>query len=176
MIDDKRLLAFNDPRRFGQITLLKQGRLPDALSTLGPEPLADAFTADILRDRLKAKKTSIKAALLDQTVIAGIGNIYASEALFHARIHPERGTQTLKPAEIVRLRDAIVAVLGAAIEAGGSTLRDYRQPSGETGFFQDRFAVYDRAGEKCPGCTCARGIERMVQNGRSTFFCAKKQR
>lgn len=175
-------VAFHDPRRFGSIDLVAAGELDTypALAVLGPEPLADAFTPKVLADALKARKTSMKATLLNQHVVAGLGNIYVSEALFLSGIHPERLANTLTPAEVKRLHPAIKQVLQAAIAAGGSTLRDYRHPDGELGFFQDQFAVYGRAGEKCPGCTCAiaktGGVRRIVQNGRSTFFCDKKQR
>lgn len=180
-LDDGTRLAFHDPRRFGQLDLIAPGKINEykSLMALGPEPLAPEFTAKILGTALSRRKTSIKAALLNQHVVAGLGNIYVSEALFLSGIHPERLACDLCAAEVKRLHQAIPRVLKAAIRAGGSTLRDYRHPDGELGFFQDQFAVYGRAGQACPGCTChpnkTGGIERITQNGRSTFFCPRKQ-
>lgn len=169
-------LGFHDPRRFGQIDLMTAGTVHPSLALLGPEPLADDFTPDVLARALHRRRSPIKPALLDQRVVVGIGNIYAAEALFAARIHPGRLCLDLKAAEIDRLHAALRTVLQASIAAGGSTLRDYRHPDGSLGFFQDRFAVYGRAGQKCPGCRCGAGaITREIQGGRSTFFCPHKQ-
>lgn len=123
---------------------------------------------------LAGKKTPMKAALLDQTVVAGLGNIYVCEALFRAGIHPEKLAGSVKPAKLELLVPAIRAVLGEAVEAGGSSLRDYVQSDGELGYFQTRFRVYDREGEAC--VTCKSTVQRIVQSGRSTFFCRKCQR
>ena len=175
-LDNGQVIAYHDPRRFGQIEIIPAGTTHKAIASLGPEPLNPDFTPNILAAAITNKKTHIKAALLDQSIVAGIGNIYASEALFHACIHPERQAGTLKKPEISKLTQSIKDVLMASIKAGGSTLRDYRTPNGELGFFQDQFAVYGREGEKCPDCNCRNGINRITQNGRSTFFCSKKQR
>jgi formamidopyrimidine-DNA glycosylase len=169
-------IVFTDPRRFGLMTLvpsetLENDRLFDGL---GVEPLSNHFHADFLAAALKGKKTPIKSALLDQRIIAGIGNIYACEALFRARISPRRLAGKVRAAEIPVLTDAIKAVLTEAIAAGGSTLRDHRTPDGNLGYFQHRFRVYDREGEPCPDCKGT--IKRIVQAGRSTFYCPKCQK
>ncbi|MEQ8966474.1 MAG: bifunctional DNA-formamidopyrimidine glycosylase/DNA-(apurinic or apyrimidinic site) lyase [Azospirillaceae bacterium] len=180
--DDGTLVAFNDPRRFGMVDLLDAAALAShpALSRLGPEPLSDAFTAEYLTGRLAGRFTPIKAALLDQTVVAGLGNIYACEALFHAGVSPKRMAASVAGKRAARLVPAIRAVLERAIAAGGSSLRDYVQANGELGYFQHAWAVYDKEGLACPGCTCdlARtgGIRRIVQSNRSTFYCASRQR
>jgi formamidopyrimidine-DNA glycosylase len=175
-------IRFHDPRRFGFMDLcLKEdlARHP-MLARLGPEPLGAAFTATWLSQRLAGRLTSLKAAILDQANVAGMGNIYACESLFRARLSPTRPAGSVSGREARRLTLAIRAVLTEAIAAGGSSLRDHRRPSGELGTFQHGFAVYGRTGEACPGCTCtpARtgGIVRIVQGGRSTFYCAKRQR
>lgn len=176
------LVTFCDPRRFGLLDLCQAGGLDGhpLLAGLGPEPLDPAFTPKVLADALAGRTTAIKAALLDQTLVAGLGNIYVSESLFRAGISPLRASGSLKPREIARLVECIRAVLADAIAAGGSSLKDHVQPSGELGYFQHSFAVYDREGLPCPDCTCdpARtgGVSRIVQAGRSTFYCAKKQR
>jgi formamidopyrimidine-DNA glycosylase len=120
--------------------------------------------------------TPIKSALLDQRIVAGLGNIYVCEALYRARLSPRRLAGTIGRGRAERLVAAIRAVLDEAIEAGGSSLRDYVQTNGELGYFQHRFAVYGHEGEPCPGCTCAEGVRRITQSGRSTFFCARLQR
>lgn len=176
------IVTFNDARRFGLMDLTTADTLNDhpMLRTLGPEPLGNEFSGPVLAERLAGKMTPIKAALLDQTIVAGLGNIYVSEALFQAGIDPTRPASSIERAEADRLAVAIREVLGRAIEAGGSSLRDYRQASGELGYFQHQFAVYDREGEACPGCTCdvpaTGGVRRIVQSGRSTFYCAARQR
>lgn len=179
--DDGATLRFNDQRRFGFMDLIAISDLPGypMLASLGPEPLDDGFTGRALAGRLKGRRTPIKAALLDQSVVAGIGNIYACEALFRAGISPKRSAATVQGGRAEKLARAIREVLTAAIAAGGSSLRDHRRPTGELGYFQHSFAVYDRAGEPCPGCTCDAakgGIRRIAQGGRSTFYCAMKQR
>ena len=171
-------IVFNDARRFGLITLTTAGELDShpLLADLGVDPLDDALSGATLAPLLKGKKTPIKAALIDQRVIAGIGNIYASEILFRAGLSPRRSAHTVAGGRAERLAQAIPAVLREAIEAGGTSLRDYVQASGELGYFQHRFAVYDREGEPCPGCDCAGGVRRIVQSNRSTFYCPRRQR
>ena len=178
--DDGTLVYFNDARRFGLLALADTRALQrhPLLKNLGIEPLDRAFNGAALAAALAGRKASIKAALLDQTVIAGLGNIYASEALFQAGISPRRHAGSLGGPRYERLAAAIIDVLERAIAAGGSTLRDHRQPDGELGYFQHDFAVYGRAALRCPGCNCGgRGrIRRIVQSGRATFFCPHRQR
>jgi formamidopyrimidine-DNA glycosylase len=175
-------VVFNDARRFGLMTLVRRSELDShpLLAGLGPEPLDEALTGDVLSRRLKGKATPIKAALLDQRVIAGLGNIYVCEALHRARLSPKRMARTIGPVRAGRLVAAIKDVLKEAIAAGGSSLRDHRQPSGELGYFQHRFRVYGREGEACPECDCdihkTGGIRRIAQGGRSTFYCPRYQR
>jgi formamidopyrimidine-DNA glycosylase len=178
-------VVFNDPRRFGYMKIIARDELEDEplLAGLGPEPLGNEFDADMLAQSCHNKKTSLKAALLDQRVVAGLGNIYVCEALYRAHLSPRRLAATLatKKGETTdharRLVEEIHTVLNQAIKAGGSSLRDHRQTSGELGYFQHSFQVYDREGETCgmPGC---RGgvIRRFTQNGRSTFWCPKCQK
>jgi formamidopyrimidine-DNA glycosylase len=175
-------VTFNDPRRFGSMKIVPRARLEDEplLRNLGPEPLGNAFDAAMLAKACRAKKTSLKAALSDQRVVAGLGNIYVCEALFRARLSPKRMASTLadrngKPnARAIALVDAIKAVLNDAIKAGGSSLRDHRRADGSLGDFQHNFQVYDREGEPCP--SCGGKIKRIVQTGRSTFYCSKCQK
>jgi formamidopyrimidine-DNA glycosylase len=169
-------IVFTDPRRFGLMTLVPTETLNDdkLFDGLGVEPLSNHFHGDYLAEVLKGKKTPIKSALLDQRVIAGIGNIYACEALFRARVSPKRLAGKVRAAEIPVLAEAIKTVLTEAIAAGGSSLRDYRQADGNLGNFQHRFQVYDREGEPCPSCQGT--IKRIVQAGRSTFYCPKCQK
>jgi len=175
-------VRFNDPRRFGLMALARADGLAahPLLAGLGPEPLAGGLDGVALTARLAGRTGPIKTALLDQSVVAGLGNIYASEALFRARLSPLRGAASVVGRRAERLALAIRQTLEEAIAAGGSSLRDHRQPSGELGYFQHSFAVYDRAGEACPGCDCdvaaSGGIRRITQAGRSTFYCAKRQR
>jgi len=177
-LDDGTVVRFNDPRRFGLIDYMPRGTEAEhpLLAGMGPEPLEPGFDGAYL-DRVLAKKlTPIKAALLDQRIVAGLGNIYVCEALFRAGVSPRRLAATVVGARSERLAAAIREVLGEAIEAGGSSLRDYVQVNGELGYFQHRWAVYGREGEPCSACNCAEGVRRIVQSGRSTFFCAKRQR
>jgi formamidopyrimidine-DNA glycosylase len=177
-------VIFNDPRRFGYMKIFPRSAIDDEpfLKGLGPEPLGNAFDADMLAKACAAKKTSLKAALLDQRVVAGLGNIYVCEALFRAKLSPKRQASTLAtrtglPTDHAkRLVDAIHAVLHAAIAAGGSSLRDHRQTSGELGYFQHSFQVYDCEGEPCRTKGCTGIVKRFVQNGRSTFWCPKCQK
>jgi len=176
--EDGQRVAYNDARRFGLMDLCAKEDLPlhPLLVALGPEPLDDAFTPRVLAAALANRSGPIKVALLDQTLVAGIGNIYASEALFRAGINPARSAASVGPKQIERLVPALKSVLIEAIAAGGSSLRDHRRTDGELGYFQHAFAVYDREGMPCPNCTCAEGVRRLVQAGRSTFYCAKRQR
>jgi formamidopyrimidine-DNA glycosylase len=175
-------VTFNDPRRFGSMKLVLRAKLDQEplLRSLGPEPLGNEFDAAMLAKACVGKKTSLKAALSDQRVVAGLGNIYVCEALFRARLSPKRRASTIadrhgKPNERAeRLVDAIKAVLGDAIEAGGSSLRDHRRADGSLGDFQHNFRVYDREGEPCPNCKGR--IKRIVQVGRSTFYCPSCQK
>ncbi|MBW6398452.1 bifunctional DNA-formamidopyrimidine glycosylase/DNA-(apurinic or apyrimidinic site) lyase [Roseomonas sp. HJA6] len=172
-------VGFVDPRRFGAVDLVAT-EVEDAhrlLAGLGPEPLEDAFTDAVLSAALVGRHTPIKAALLDQTVVAGLGNIYVCEALYRAGISPRRLAASVAGTRATRLVPAIKAVLTESIGAGGSSLRDYVRADGEVGRFQERFAVYGREGEPCPHCNppCP-GIARIVQSGRSTFFCPRRQR
>lgn len=174
-------VGFVDPRRFGAMDLVHTPE-EDAhklLAGLGPEPLENAFTAGVLSAALEGRRTPIKAALLDQRIVAGLGNIYVSEALFRAGISPRRLAQTVAGARAERLVPAIKAVLAESIAAGGSSLRDYVRADGEVGFFQERFDVYDREDQPCrdcPGVPPCQGIQRIVQAGRSTYYCPGKQR
>jgi len=171
-------IVYTDHRRFGLMLLAKTAVLDQhpLFRGLGPEPLGDDFTPAILGAALKGKSTPIKAALLDQRVVAGLGNIYVCEALFAAGISPKRLASTVAGARAARLVPAIKTVLTEAIAAGGSTLRDYARTDGELGYFQHRFKVYDREGKRCPKPRCGGTIRRIVQSGRSTFFCPKCQR
>ncbi|HIE19578.1 MAG TPA: bifunctional DNA-formamidopyrimidine glycosylase/DNA-(apurinic or apyrimidinic site) lyase [Rhodospirillales bacterium] len=175
-------VRFNDPRRFGFMDLADTDTLAGhkMLKNMGPEPLANDFNGPVLAAALKGRKSPIKAALLDQSVIAGMGNIYVSEALFRAGLSPKRKSGTVQGGRAENLARAIRDVLNEPIAAGGSSLRDHRQPSGELGYFQHSFAVYGCTGQPCPGCTCdptrTGGIRRITQSGRSTFYCAAKQR
>lgn len=171
-------IVFNDARRFGVMELAKETDLHrhPLLANLGCEPLGNEFNGAALAALLKGRRAPIKAALLDQRLVAGIGNIYACEILYHAGLSPKRKAYTVVGARSQRVADAIVMVLREAIAAGGSSLRNYVQASGELGYFQHRFAVYDREGEPCPACDCRSGIRRIVQSGRSTFYCPRRQR
>lgn len=174
-------VALNDARRFGTVLLIAKDELDrhKAFSPLGPEPLERGFTGATLAAALHGKKTPIKAALLDQRVVAGLGNIYVSEALFDAGINPLRRAGSLSGAEAATLCRSIKKVLKSAVAAGGSTLRDYKRPDGELGYFQHSFSVYGKEGKGCRGCDCQSaktgGIKRIVQGGRSTFYCSRRQ-
>ena len=174
-------VGFVDPRRFGALDLVPTAAeaAHRFLAGLGPEPLEDSFTPAVLSSALAGKRTPIKAALLDQRVVAGLGNIYVSEALFRAGISPRRLAGTIPGARAARLVPAIKAVLEDSIAAGGSSLRDYVRSDGELGFFQDRFDVYDREDKPCatcPGVPPCQGIQRIVQSGRASFYCPRRQK
>jgi formamidopyrimidine-DNA glycosylase len=175
-------LAFHDPRRFGFMDLIAAEALHEhaMLARLGPEPLGAGFDGAHLRERFAHRAAPLKAVLLDQGTVAGMGNIYASESLFRARLSPLRAAASVSGAACGRLAAAIRWVFLEAIEAGGASLRDHRRPSGELGCFQHGFAVYRRGGKACPGCRCdvaaTGGIRRIVQSGRSTYYCAWRQR
>lgn len=179
-MEDGAVIRFNDARRFGLMDLVPESGLArhKLLAALGPEPLDPEFDGARLAFVLKGRATPIKSALVDQRIVAGLGNIYASEALFWAGISPRRPARTVQGARAARLAAAIKRVLTEAIAAGGSSLRDFMSISGELGYFQHRWAVYGREGEACPLCDCgaATGIRRIVQSGRSTFYCARRQR
>jgi formamidopyrimidine-DNA glycosylase len=166
-------VVYNDPRRFGYMTLAATDALDEhpLFRDLGIEPLGDAFDAARLSALLAGAKTPLKSALLDQRRIAGLGNIYVCESLHRARLSPLREAGSLPPAKARLLANSVREVLEAAIEAGGSTLRDHRQTDGALGYFQHSFAVYDREGAACGHPRCAGAITRIVQNGRSTFWC-----
>lgn len=175
-------IIFRDPRRFGMIDVVDTDEIPlcKALCNLGPEPLDVGFTADVLKENLKDWKIAIKVAIMDQKVVVGVGNIYASEALFLAGISPTTPANEVSDQKLVRLVEKIKFILSAAIASGGSTLRDYRHVGGEKGYFQFDFSVYGREGEPCSICDCSvngmGGVQRIVQAGRSTFFCRKYQK
>jgi len=172
-------VIFNDPRRFGLMLLVPRAGLSDhpLMREVGPEPLGNAFDADMLAGACARKNTSLKAALSDQKVVAGLGNIYVCEALHRGRLWPKRNARTLatrsaKPTpRAVALVGAIKDVLNEAVRAGGSSLRDHRRTDGELGYFQHHFRVYDREGEPCVTPKCGGTVKRIVQNGRSTYFC-----
>lgn len=169
-------VTFNDARRFGAMDLVRTDREAAhwLLSGLGPEPFGNDFHEAYLVEALKSRKSPIKTALLDQHVVAGLGNIYVSEVLFRAGIDPRRAANRISAARLAALVPLIREVLAEAIEAGGSSLRDHRQADGELGYFQHSFRVYDREDDPCP--TCATPIRRIVQSGRSSYFCPACQK
>ncbi|MDI9348705.1 MAG: bifunctional DNA-formamidopyrimidine glycosylase/DNA-(apurinic or apyrimidinic site) lyase [Candidatus Symbiobacter sp.] len=178
IFSDQTRMVFNDPRRFGLMTWCAGSELAShpLLADLGPEPLGEDFTPTLLAQRLQNKKTPIKSALLDQTLVAGLGNIYVCEALFHAHIAPQRPAYLVSARDIKPLHTAIQKILRAAIDAGGSSWRDYAKPDGDLGYFQLMTKVYGREGEKCLGRNCNGVIMRQSQAGRSSFFCPQCQK
>ncbi|HRW61495.1 MAG TPA: bifunctional DNA-formamidopyrimidine glycosylase/DNA-(apurinic or apyrimidinic site) lyase [Defluviicoccus sp.] len=174
-------IAFHDPRRFGFMDLAAADAIDrhPRLVGLGVDPLSAGFTPAYLRSRLAGRRSALKTALMDQAVVAGMGNIYASESLFRARLSPAREAGNVPARGLARLTAAIGAVFAEAIAAGGSSLKDHVQPSGELGCFQHSFAVYDRAGQPCPSCSCdvdaTGGIQRIVLGGRATYYCPRRQ-
>ncbi|MEM8841675.1 MAG: bifunctional DNA-formamidopyrimidine glycosylase/DNA-(apurinic or apyrimidinic site) lyase [Pseudomonadota bacterium] len=172
------MITYNDARRFGAMDLWPTSDL-DAhplIAVLGPEPLGNGFHAAYLRAAFDGKRSPVKSALLDQRIVAGLGNIYVCEALFRAGIHPKRLAGSISAARIEVLAHEVVATLKDAIEAGGSSLRDYRQADGELGYFQHSFRVYDREGQPCTRPGCDGQVTRIVQSGRSSFYCPRCQR
>ncbi len=174
-------VVFNDPRRFGLIEYVSEKNLEGhaLFSHLGPEPLTKDFTPQLLEKAFRSRKGPVKIAIMDQTLVVGVGNIYASEALFESGIDPRVPANSISAERLAFLVSAIRNVLKAAIKAGGSTLKDYRKTNGDLGYFQHRFKVYDRAGKACGDCTCrvdkTGGVQKMTQGGRSTFYCPRKQ-
>jgi formamidopyrimidine-DNA glycosylase len=173
ILDDGRELWFTDPRRFGEAFLLANDQLPVRFSKLGIEPLADEFTPEHLGEVAAGRTAPLKSFLLDQSRIAGVGNIYADEALYRARLHPLSPAGSMKPEHWEALRDAVVASLQAGIDAGGSSIDDYRDGRGEKGTMQEKFLVHTREGQPCPSCEGE--IVRIVVGGRSTYFCPSCQ-
>lgn len=171
-------ITFNDPRRFGAMDLLETARAADhkLLALIGPEPLGNDFNEPYLVAALAGRNVAIKSALLDQRIVAGLGNIYVCEALFRARILPERRAGQISAAQVAELVPIIRQVLQDAIAAGGSSLRDFRQADGELGYFQHSFDVYGREGQACRAAGCDGKIMRIVQGGRSSFYCPQCQR
>ena len=171
--DEGTRLALNDPRRFGSVDLVPTAELSEwpPFKSLGPEPLD--LTAHELKRRLAGRRAAIKLLLLDQSIVAGLGNIYVCEALFRAGIHPQRAGGSISLDRLKRLVPAIHDVLDEAIAAGGSTLKDFASPNGELGYFSKRFDVYDREGQPC---RCGGSVRRIVQGGRSTFYCPRCQK
>jgi len=169
-------VVFSDPRRFGHLDLFASAATPThpLLSVLGVEPLSDEFTDRELTSLMRGRKTPIKSALLDQRLIAGLGNIYVSEVLFRSGISPRRKAGTIAGQRAVRLTEAIKAVLSEATSAGGTSLRDHIQPGGEIGYFAQNLCVYGQAGQPCVNCGLA--IKHIIQSGRSSFYCPSCQR
>lgn len=178
-LDDGTRVVYSDHRRFGMMDLERPGEAHRLLAEIGVEPLGNGLSADYLREAFAGKKAPLKAALLDQRIIAGLGNIYVCEALFRARLSPRRKASTLTKKGDTRLDDLvrhIRDILTEAIAAGGSTLQDYQAVDGTKGAFQQRFSVYDREGEPCVAPGCPSTVRRLVQSGRSTFYCPTCQK
>ncbi len=171
-------ITFNDPRRFGAMDLLPTATAEQhkLLSVLGPEPLGNDFHEQHLIDAFKGKNSPVKSALLDQGIVAGLGNIYVCEALYRGKVSPRRKAGQISAPRVAALVPIIRKVLQDAIEAGGSSLRDFRQADGELGYFQHSFDVYGREGEPCRTEGCGAEIKRITQSGRSSFYCAQCQR
>jgi formamidopyrimidine-DNA glycosylase len=169
VLDDARELWFTDPRRFGEAFLIDDERLDERFAKLGVEPLSEEFTPEALGEIAAGRIAPLKSFLLDQKGIVGVGNIYADEALFRARLHPLSPAGSMKPEHHAALRDAVVAALEAGIDGGGASIDDYRDGRGEKGRMQDEFLVHTREGEPCPRCDGT--VERIVVSGRSTYFC-----
>ena len=176
-MDNGARITFNDPRRFGAMDLMETATAEHhkLLAVLGPEPLGNAFNEDHLIAAFEGKNSPVKSALLDQRIVAGLGNIYVCEALYRAGISPTRKAGRISKARVAALVPIIRDVLAEAIEAGGSSLRDFRQADGELGYFQHRFDVYGREGEPCRTLGCSQSIARIVQSGRSSFYCRSCQ-
>ena len=176
--DQGATITYNDTRRFGAMDLWPTDELDSHphLKGLGPEPMGNAFHGAALAEAFRKRQSPVKAVLLDQRTVAGLGNIYVCEALFRSGIHPTRIAASVSRPRIERLAGEVVATLGEAIAAGGSSLRDYRQADGELGYFQHSFKVYDREGHSCANQDCSGTVRRIVQSGRSTFYCPRCQR
>jgi formamidopyrimidine-DNA glycosylase len=174
--DEGTRITFNDARRFGMVDLIPEGAAHPLLAHLGPEPLSEDFRPELLARAFAGRRAPVKAALLDQRIVAGLGNIYVSEALHRAGIDPRRQAGRIGAARLAALTGHIRDVLTEAIAAGGSSLRDHRQATGELGYFQHSFRVYDREGAPCPTPGCGGQIQRIVQSGRSSYFCARCQK
>lgn len=176
------VMVYNDARRFGLLTCCPTKDIGQfhLFCRMGQDPFSDKLTPAYLIERLHGRKTSVKEALLDQSLITGIGNIYASESLYEAKISPLREAGKLTEEECGVLIDAVRTVLRKAIEAGGSTLKDYHKPDGSEGYFQFMHCVYNKTGQRCPNCTChpeaGGGIKKIIQAGRSSFYCPEKQK
>jgi formamidopyrimidine-DNA glycosylase len=177
-MDNGARVTFNDPRRFGAMDLLETATADEhpLLASIGPEPFGNAFNESYLIEAIGNRNTPIKTALLDQKTIAGLGNIYVCETLYRANIHPATKARDVAKQQISALVPIIREVLQEAIDSGGSSLKDFRQADGELGYFQHRFAVYGREGEPCVTSGCDANIARVVQSGRSSFFCPSCQR
>ncbi len=177
-MDNGARVTFNDPRRFGAMDLIPTDGLEDhkLLAVLGPEPLGNSFDEAYLVEALKTRNTPVKSALLDQGIIAGLGNIYVCETLFRCGISPKRKAREIAQTRVASLVPVIREVLQDAIKAGGSSLKDFRQANGELGYFQHSFDVYGREGEPCRRQNCEGEIARITQSGRSTFYCSQCQR
>ncbi len=173
VLDDGRELWFTDPRRFGEAFLLPDDQLETRFAKLGVEPFSPEFTPKALGEKAAGRTAPLKSFLLDQSTVAGVGNIYADEALFRAELHPLSPAGSMKPEHLEALRDAVVAALEAGIDAGGSSIDDYRDARGEKGTMQNEFLVHTREGEDCPRCGST--IVRIVVGGRSTYFCPSCQ-
>jgi formamidopyrimidine-DNA glycosylase len=173
VLDDGRELWFTDPRRFGEAFLVDEAGLAERFSRLGVEPLSDEFTPELLGEIADNRTVPLKSFLLDQSGVAGVGNIYADEALFRARLHPLSPAGSMKPEHLVALHEGVVAALEAGIDNGGSSIDDYRDGRGEKGTMQNEFLVHTREGEPCPGCEGE--IVRIVVSGRSTYYCPSCQ-
>jgi formamidopyrimidine-DNA glycosylase len=179
---NKCYITYNDARRFGLISYCESDKIRQhrIFANIGIDPFDTNLTVDYLYSKLKNKRNPIKMLLLDQSIINGIGNIYASEALYDSGISPLREGYSLNNSELEKLITSIRKILEKAIKAGGSTLKDYRKPDGSMGYFQNAHCVYDKEGHRCPNCTCniekTKGILRIVQGGRSTFYCETKQK
>jgi formamidopyrimidine-DNA glycosylase len=169
ILDDGRELWFTDPRRFGEAFLIEDAHLEERFGRLGMEPFSPEFTAEALGRMVEGRTAPLKSFLLDQSGVAGVGNIYADEALFRAGLHPLSPAGSMKPAHLAALRDAVVAALEAGIDGGGASIDDYRDARGEMGTMQEEFLVHTREGEPCP--RCGEEIVRIVVGGRSTYFC-----
>lgn len=180
--DNGTRIIFNDPRRFGLVALTHVQDMPrhKLFRHLGPEPFDKKFSASYLGNKLKSRKAAIKLSLMDQKIVVGVGNIYASESLFFAGIDPRRKSKSLTMPEMKKIVAAVRKVLTAAIRAGGSSLRNYVQSNGELGYFQRHWAVYGKEGQKCKGCRCdikkTGGVQRLIQGGRASFYCKIKQK